>query len=552
MSKKWYPYADLVIKNANIYTVDLTIPEIQKGNYEFTIIPNGYVAVKDGKIIGVGEELDDSYIGEETIIEDVQGKTVIPGLIDSHMHAMFAAMDLSNVALERCESLEEMLELLKKRAEKEPKGKWIKGAAWNELSWKDGKKPDRVALDSVSTEHPIFAKRLCCHVIVANSMALKLAGITKDTPDPDGGRIGRDANGEPDGWLYENSAMDLVEKVFPAKTEDELIDGIVGIGKYINSVGITSLIDCNMTFDCMRSYKEAYKAGKLTYRDNMMFYLDKAIGDIPYHLNRIKEMVCVTGFGDDMLKMNGIKVTYDGIPTTGTAYMRKNYAHMPETRGYTTITAEELKEVCRYASKYNWQVGVHTIGDAAMDEALEAFEAGGEEKDNKKNRNYLIHAVFPREDMIPRMQKMNTPVTLQPTIMGTMGEETILREEDCEVNQPAGWYFNEGIICGGSSDFPVVDCNPFIGMSKAISRRCLDGKVHGPQYCLTPKQALIMWTMNSAYFTFDEDKLGSIEVGKLADLLVIDRPILEIEPEEIEKTKVLKTYLGGKVVYEAS
>lgn len=551
MSKKWYPYADLVIKNANIYTVDLTIQEIQNGNYDFTIIPNGYVAVKDGKIIGVGKGGGDNFIGIETTVEDAQGKTVIPGLIDSHMHAMFAAMDLSNVALEKCKSLDEMLGLLKGRAAVELPGKWIKGAAWNELSWNDGKKPDRAALDSVSTEHPIFAKRLCCHVIVANSMALKLAGITRDTPDPDGGRIGRDENGEPNGWLYENSAMDLVEKVFPAKTEEELIDGIVGIGKYINSVGITSLIDCNMTFDCMRSYKEAYKAGKLTYRDNMMFYLDKAIGDIPYHLNRIKEMVCVTGFGDDMLKMNGIKVTYDGIPATGTAFMRKNYAHMPETRGYTTITAEELKEVCRYASKYNWQVGVHTIGDAAMDEALDAFEAGGVEKDNKKNRNYLIHAVFPREDMISRMKKMNTPVTLQPTIMGTMGEEAILTEEDCEVNQPAGWYFNEGIICGGSSDFPVVDCNPFIGMGKAISRRCMDGKVHGLQYCLTQKQALIMWTMNSAYFTFDEEKLGSIEVGKLADLLIIDRPILELQPEEIEKTKVLKTYLGGKLVYEA-
>ena len=551
MSKKWYPYADLVIKNANIYTVDLTIQEIQNGNYDFTIIPNGYVAVKDGKIIGVGKGGGDNFIGIETTVEDAQGKTVIPGFIDSHMHAMFAAMDLSNVALEKCKSLDEMLGLLKGRAAVELPGKWIKGAAWNELSWNDGKKPDRAALDSVSTEHPIFAKRLCCHVIVANSMALKLAGITRNTPDPDGGRIGRDENGEPNGWLYENSAMDLVEKVFPAKTEEELIDGIAGIGKYINSVGITSLIDCNMTFDYMRSYKEAYKAGKLTYRDNMMFYLDKAIGDIPYHLNRIKEMVCVTGFGDDMLKMNGIKVTYDGIPATGTAFMRKNYAHMPETRGYTTITAEELKEVCRYASKYNWQVGVHTIGDAAMDEALDAFEAGGVEKDNKKNRNYLIHAVFPREDMISRMKKMNTPVTLQPTIMGTMGEEAILTEEDCEVNQPAGWYFNEGIICGGSSDFPVVDCNPFIGMGKAISRRCMDGKVHGLQYCLTQKQALIMWTMNSAYFTFDEEKLGSIEVGKLADLLIIDRPILELKPEEIEKTKVLKTYLGGKLVYEA-
>ena len=141
--------------------------------------------------------------------------------------------------------------------------------------------------------------------------------------------------------------MDLIEKVFPPLTEAQLIDAIEGIGKYINSVGITTIIDANMTFDCMRSYKEAYKAGRLTYRDNMMFYLDKALGDIPYHLNRIKEMTAVTGFGDDMLKYNGIKVTLDGIPTSGTAYMRKNYAHMPETRGYTTITPEEMKEVCR-------------------------------------------------------------------------------------------------------------------------------------------------------------------------------------------------------------
>lgn len=549
--KTWEPYADLIIKNANIYTVDLTIQEIQSGNYDFTIIPNGYVAVKDGKIIGVGEGFDGRFVGEQTTVEDAGGKTVIPGLMDSHMHAMFAAMDLSNVALDQCATMDEMMALLKKRADEVPDGKWIKGAAWNELNWSDGKKPSRAVLDEVSTSHPIFAKRLCCHVIVANSKALELAGITKDTPDPDGGIIGRDENGEPDGWLYENSALDLVEKVFPAMTERELVEAISGIGKYLNSVGITSVIDCNMTFDCMRSYLEALKANKLTYRDNMMFYLDKAIGDIPYHLNRIREMVAVTGFGNDMLKLNGIKVTLDGIPATGTAYMRKNYEHMPETRGYTTITPEEMKEVCRYASRYNWQVGVHTIGDAAMDVALDAFEAGAEEKDNLKNRNYLIHAVFPREDMLVRFKKMNVPVTLQPTIMGTMGEEAILSEENRELNQPCGLYFDNHIICGGSSDFPVVDCNPFIGMSKAVTRIHADGKVHGGNYRISAKQALIMWTMNSAYFSFDEEKLGSIEPGKLADLLIIDQPILEIDPVKIADTKVLKTYLGGRLVYEA-
>lgn len=551
MSREWYPYADLVIYNAKIYTVDLSIEEIQKGKYDFTVIDNGYVAVKDGKIIGVGPGDGKSFSGEKTVLNDVYGKTVVPGLMDSHMHAMWAAMDLPNVPLKDCTSLDEMLTLLKERASKVPADKWIKGTAFNELQFTDGKRPTKADLDAVSTTNPIFAKRSCCHVIVANSKALELAGVTKDSSNPDGGIIGHDENGELDGWLYENSAMDLIEKVFPDLTEDELISSIEEMGHHLNSVGITSVIDCNMTFDCMRSYLQALKQNKLTYRDNMMFYLDKAIGDVPYHLNRIYEMACVTGFGNDMLKMNGIKVTLDGIPATGTAYMRKNYKHMPETRGYTTITPEEMTQVCEYAAKYNWQVGVHTIGDACMDVCLDAFEKGGKVKDNSKNRNYLIHAVYPHEDMLPKFKAMNVPVTLQPTIMGTMGEEALLDDWQKETNQPVGWYFKNGIICGGSTDFPVVDCNPFIGMSKAVTRIHLDGQVHGAEHRISAKQALIMWTMNSTYFSNDEDKLGSIEVGKLADLVVIDTPILEVEPEEILKTKVLETYLGGKKVYEA-
>lgn len=551
MSREWYPYADLVIYNAKIYTVDLSIEEIQKGKYDFTVIDNGYVAVKDGKIIGVGPGDGKSFSGEKTVLNDVYGKTVVPGLMDSHMHAMWAAMDLPNVPLKDCTSLDEMLTLLKERASKVPADKWIKGTAFNELQFTDGKRPTKADLDAVSTTNPIFAKRSCCHVIVANSKALELAGVTKDSSNPDGGIIGHDENGELDGWLYENSAMDLIEKVFPDLTEDELISSIEEMGHHLNSVGITSVIDCNMTFDCMRSYLQALKQNKLTYRDNMMFYLDKAIGDVPYHLNRIYEMACVTGFGNDMLKMNGIKVTLDGIPATGTAYMRKNYKHMPETRGYTTITPEEMTQVCEYAAKYNWQVGVHTIGDACMDVCLDAFEKGGKVKDNSKNRNYLIHAVYPHEDMLPKFKAMNVPVTLQPTIMGTMGEEALLDDWQKETNKPVGWYFKNGIICGGSTDFPVVDCNPFIGMSKAVTRIHLDGQVHGAEHRISAKQALIMWTMNSAYFSNDEDKLGSIEVGKLADLVVIDTPILEVEPEEILKTKVLETYLGGKKVYEA-
>ena len=185
-----------------------------------------------------------------------------------------------------------------------------------------------------------------------------------------------------------------------------------------------------------------------------------------------------------------------------------------------------------------------------MDTALQAYKDGSEVADNRENRNYLIHAVFPQPDMIPKMQDMNVAVTLQPTIMGTMGEEAILFDEYRELNQPVGLYFDNGILCGGSSDFPVVDCNPFIGMSKAITREHLDGNVYGAEHRINAKQALLMWTMNSAYFTNDEEKIGSIEVGKYADMIIIDTPVLKASPEEIMNTTVLKTYLEGKLVYD--
>ncbi len=549
--KEWYPYADLILKNAKIYTVDLTIPEIQAGNYDFTVIDNGYIAVKDGRIIGVGSGFEKKFSGEKTQIIDVKGKTVIPGLLDSHMHAMDAGIALRDVPCEKCTNLGEMLSLIKDRAEKEPDGTWFKASAFNELSWNDGARPDCRTLDSVTGNHPVIAARLCGHVIVANSKAMEIAGITKDTPDPKGGTIGRFEDGTPNGWFYEPAAMELIEKCYPAMTEKDYVDAIEAIGKYMNSVGLTSVIDCNLSFGETRAYSKAKQEGKLSYRSNLSFYMDKAIGDVPYHINRLREMMAVTGFGDNMLKFNGVKILLDGIPASGTAYMRKNYLHMPETRGFTTITEEELREICRAAAELNWQMAVHAIGDAAMDVTLDAFRAGGEKKDNSVYRNYIIHAVFPRDDMLPRLRENKVSVTLQPAIMGTMGEEAVLDETDKERNQPAGWYFDHGIVCGGSSDFPVVDCNPFLGMGKAMNRVCLDGKVHGAQYRISAKQALIMWTMNSAYLSFDEKELGSIEPGKTADLVVIDTPILEVSPEEVMKTKVLKTFLGGRLVYDS-
>ncbi|MDR1820943.1 MAG: amidohydrolase [Oscillospiraceae bacterium] len=548
--KTWTPAADLIIKNARIYTVDLTVEEIRGGKTDFTVIENGFAAAKDGKTIAVGAGLDESLIGETTQVIDAGGATLLPGLIDSHMHAMFAGTELRSVNFKDCRTLGDFTALLSQRAGSTPDGEWISGCEWNELVWDVKTAPTKLDLDKAAPNNPVVCCRLCHHVYVANSRALELAGITKDSPDPDGGIIGRFPDGEPNGLLYENSAMGLIDAVVPEMSEEERIRAIEGIGRVMNGFGITACIDANMTFDQMRAYLQAKKQGRLTYRENMMFYLDKAWGDIDYHLRRISEMTAVTGFGDDMLKFNGIKVTLDGIPATGTAAMREPYAHMPETSGYTTITEEEMIEIARLSAKHNWQIGVHSCGDRSADVAIKAFIEAYRVNPNDA-RHYIIHHAVYREDQLPLMREYNIPITVQPTIAMQMGEQPLIGEALERRYQQNKVFFDAGILVGGSSDTPVVTCNPFTGMYAAITRLGADGKVYSADQALTRAQCVVMWTKASAYFSHDDDKSGSVEVGNFADYALIDTDILSAEAEAIRDTRVLKTILGGRVVYEA-
>lgn len=550
MKKTWEPYADLVIRNANIYTVALKMDEIRKGEDDFPIYSNGFVAAKEGKTIAVGEGDGAAYVGSNTKIIDANGATLIPGMIDSHMHALFTGKEMLGVDFVGAASLEEFQKRIADFVSAQPAGKWIKGAGWNELVWADGRMPTRYDIDKVAPDHPTYFIRLCHHVSVANSKALEAAGITKDTIDPPGGTIGRDENGEPNGLLYENAAMNLIEDVIPAMTEEDLIGAISGVGKLMNSYGLTACIDCNLPFDEMRAYLQAKKKNKLTYRAALMFYLEKAWGDMPYHLQRLKEMPCVTGFGDDMVKLNGIKVTLDGIPATGTAAMREPYDHMPETKGDTLYTPEQMLEMGKLAGKYHWQIGLHCCGDRAADVAMDTFEAAYEAAGDHEARHYIIHMATTQPDQLQRLKDLDVPITVQPTIHLQMGEQMVIGERLCKRYQLCGTPYRNGIIVGGSTDCPVVTCNPFEGMYAAMTRLAADGKVYLPEEAVTARQALIMWTKNSAYFRHDEDKMGSVEVGNLADYVLIDTPILSASPEEIRATKVLKTILGGDIVYE--
>ena len=554
--KVWYPEADLVVMHPKIYTVSITCDEVKKGKEDFPVIEDGGVATKDGKIIAVGKATEmEAFIGPHTDVIGAEGLVLTPGFVECHMHALETGVQMRNINCREANDRAELIELVRDKAEALRPGEWIEGNGWNELVWEgDQSYITRRELDEAAPENPVVLTRSCFHVLVANSAALEAAGIAADTPDPEGGKIGRYEDGEPNGLLYENSAMYKVLDAMPAPTLDQRLEGIELVGRRLNQLGITSVIDANLTFDQMRTYLEAKKRGKLSYRANLMFYLDPHLGDPMDNLRRLEEMDCVTGFGDEWLKMNGVKVTLDGIPATYTAFMRDGYKTRPDYRGSTMFTEEQIAAFACKADELGWQFGIHTIGDACADMALRAYrKANDTVAPIGDKRWYLIHYQFPQDDQFPLMRDLNVGVCLQPTIVFTMGEAPQFYEEQALRIQSPGLLFENGIIAGGSSDSPVVSPDPMMGMYYAITRYDeTSGQTlsKGDESKVSRRQALIMWTKNAAFFSGDDDKMGSVDVGNCADLCLFDRDFLEGDIEDYRTTKVFMTILGDKVVFE--
>ncbi|MDR1015784.1 MAG: amidohydrolase [Coriobacteriales bacterium] len=552
---RWYPEADLVIRHPKIYTVALTCEEVKQGRRDFPIIEDGGVASKDGRIIAVGKALEmEPLIGQHTQVIDAPGKMLLPGFVESHMHCTWTGNNLRNIDFRPVVSREEVKRLIKEHADRAPDGEWVVGNSWNELVWDDPEPLTLAELDEICPSNPLFCMRTCFHTAMVNSVALACAGITRDTPDPEGGSIGHEPDGGLDGYLFENSAMSLVQRIIAPLSAEQRIESVEAVGAYLNSLGITSAIDANLSFDEMRTYLEAKKQGRLSYRANLMFYLDSAYGDMETHLRRLEEMDCVTGFGDEMLKLNGVKVTLDGIPATYTALMREGYKTRPDYLGCSVWTQEEITRFVCKAQELGWQFGIHAIGDAAEDMALNAFEEADKISPVWDRRHYLIHYQFPRDDQWERMRRLNVGVTVQPTLVSTMGEAPQFYEEQAERIQSPGLMFKNGIICGGGSDSPVVPPDPVMGMYYAITR--LDETTgntlsRGDESKVSPLEALIMWTKNAAFFLHDDDRLGSIEVGNLADFALFPSDFISDDVEAYRTAKVEKTILGGTVVYEA-
>lgn len=552
--------ADLVITNGKVITVD----------EDFSI--RQAIAVKGNKIVAVGSNGEvDKYIGKRTKVLDLKGKTVLPGINDSHAHLSSWGLTRPPLSLDlgfpTVKSIADIATAIERKANQIKPGEWIQGRGWDEGYLEECKtapgvrRPTKWDIDKASPLNPVFTTEYSGHASLVNSKALELAGITKDTPDPVGGIIVRDPKtGEPTGLLMEKARI-LVSNVIPPWTVNQQKQAIVDGMKEMNSLGITSVTDPGIMPEYVGIYTDVYNEGKSTVRMNVLLYFPIVKGvtqGVEDWEAAFKYVQTRGGFGNEWLRIAGVKI-HGGIPPLKTAWMYEPYVGggvgSLVIRGETD--AEKVKQftdMILLAHKNRFQVGIHCCGDQEIDVALEAF-AKAMKEDPWDARHYVIHSDFASPKACKLAAENNLPMNVQSSIKWTIADfmETIVGEKRGAYQWPLRTMLDAGVRVTNSSDAPVTYPNWLMGVAGAVLRESkATGKVSGPEQRITVPEAIRSYTINGAYQDHQEDIKGSIEVGKLADFCIIEKNILKINPHQIRDTRVLMTIVDGKIVYDAS
>ncbi len=524
----------------------------------YTLDPNNTiaqaVAVKDGRILAVGHnEQIEAMAGEYTRRIDLNGRSVIPGIFDSHAHMLEVGIKLAAVRLDECESPEEMMELVRERAKSTPPGSWIVGMGWNEGNFGDGRLPTRHDIDPATSEHPVILMRYF-NADVVNSVALKLAGITHKTADPPSGKVERDEDGQPNG-LLRASAKQFVRDLLPKYTLEELKHALTLGCQDFNQFGITSVVDPGLMTHEMHAYQSFYQDGGLTVRSNIMpswhgFRDEENETQLDY---RARELGIFSGLGDEWLRMGGLKMAIDGGTSSHTAYMYAPFEGETEVINYNRLDTADLHRYFQTAQEIGWDVGIHVTGDRATDMAVDAFAHVAKNTPRPDMRHNVIHAYFPSDRAIDQMAEHNIAAVFQPTFIYWEGD-LIFRDvgQQRALNyKPARKLLDRGVMVTASSDVPsTVSTNPFVSLYALVTRKNNLGNLVAPDQAISRLEALKTYTINGTWLTREEHLKGTIEPGKLADLTVLDRDYFTIPDEEIKDIQVERTIVGGKTVYE--
>jgi predicted amidohydrolase YtcJ/general stress protein 26 len=518
---------DLVLFGGKIVTVDAN----------FSV--HEAIAIRDGRVVAVGgDDLRTRFNAAREI--DLAGRMVMPGFNDSHIHIDGRPpWQLDLTSLTSIAELKEMIRTLS--AELEP-GHWISGYGWSEDELEEGRRPLRADLDDAAPDNPVVLTRAGGHSAVANSLALELAGIDESTADPEGGVIEREENGHLNGVIRERQRM--VTRLVPRAAAEQLRPSFVANLKDLLSLGITSIIEAGVSLREYPEWESVYSEyGDELPRANVQIYWTDP--------EKLQAFGKITGDGDDRFRVGAIKVLVDGGFTGPAAYTNAPYKGEASYRGSLNLSEESLREIAMRGHAMGWQLGFHAIGDAAIDLTVDAFVDAIDAAPREDHRHYLNHfTVMPSSETMTRMADHGLSIAQQPNFTYTLEGRYAahLDEERLQHNNPLRSPMDHGVFVALGSD--VLPIGPMTGLYAAVTRKGMSGAVYGPDEALTMEEAIRGYTANGAFLTFEEDIKGTLEPGKLADLVVLSDDLLSIDPDSILNVQVEMTILGGRVVFE--
>jgi predicted amidohydrolase YtcJ len=518
---------DLILHNGKVITMNNEMPIAS------------VVAISGTDIVAVGgEEILDSYTASDMI--GLGGKVLMPGFIDSHTH--LRGQPQRYIDLTKTRSIEEMKGQVRDKVAEIGTGEWISGYGWSEDVMTELRRPLRGDLDEAAPENPVLLTRAGGHSAVANSMALRLAEVTTTTPQPESGVIEVGEDGELNGVIRER--QDIVSRLIPEHTNEDVRDSLIAALQDQLSLGITSFTHATGSIESYPEWEYVYSL----HRGSLPRASIQVRWEGPDAMSAFGKK---TGDGDEHLRVGPVKIFVDGGFTGPAAYTKEPYRGETEYRGKLSLTLEELNTTIRQAHAAGWQFGIHAIGDAAIELTIDELAAALDEMPREDHRYYLNHfTVMPSGEAMDKMAAYDIAITQQPNFTYTLeGRYSAYLDGDrLEHNNPLRTPMNHGVHVAISSD--VLPIGPMVGIYAAVTRKGMSGRVFGEEESLTVMEALRGYTLYGAWLSLEEDRKGSIEPGKLADVIVLDQDILTIDPDHIMDIKVEQTWLGGKMVYE--
>jgi predicted amidohydrolase YtcJ len=524
---------EMVLFNGNILTVDRRNPRAQA------------VAIAGGRFAAVGTNDEVRPLATaRTRMVDLEGKTVVPGFIDAHTHpASSGRRHLREVDCD-LRSIAEIQAAIRKRAAETPPGQWILGFKYDDTKTAEGRPLTRQDLDAATTRHPVYINHRGGHGSYVNSMALDKADVNDATPDPKGGKFEHDASGRLTGVVRERATEPFTRIIPNHFNRDDYREGVKLISRMMTRTGITSVHDAYGTPEDLRAYQDAREAGELLFRVYCLIGCQ--------HIDRMIAAGVRTGLGDEWVRVGAMKMVCDGSISERTALLSQPYIGRPKDYGILVMAEDELYSCGSKAHMAGWQIGVHANGDVAIDTTLRVYERLQKERPRRDPRFRLEHCTVINDSLLRRIRAIGAIPTPFSTYVYYHGEK--MREYGAE---RLNWMFavrsflDAGVPVTQASDYPPGPFEPMMALQSSVTRTDSSGNVWGPKQRVTVEEAIRVGTLHGAYASFEENLKGSIEAGKLADLVVLGRDPLREDPMSLIKIPVERTMVGGRWVFEA-